>query len=90
MDISMRAKFVVSGVQEHFNDEAKTIKSGETLTMFPVAKSGPYPEDGSDEDNTFARWSPSGSLTLFIANPNLWGKYTAGSKHYLDFTQAPQ
>lgn len=84
----MRAKFIVNGVQEHFSDEAKTIKTGETLAMSPVCKSGPYPEDGTDEDNTFARWSPSGSLTLFVANPNLWGKYPVGTKHYLDFTQA--
>lgn len=84
----MRAKFIVTGVQEHFSDEAKTNKVGETLSMSPVCKNGPYPEDGTDEDNTYARWSPSGSLSLFVANPNLWGKYAVGTKHYLDFTQA--
>lgn len=88
MSITMRAKFIVNGVQEHFSDEAKTIKAGETLYMAPVAKSDGYPEDGHDDDNTFARWSPSGSLTLYVANPNLWGKYAVGTKHYLDFTSA--
>lgn len=88
MSAPMRAKFYVTGVQEHFSDEAKTIKSGETLTMFPVCKSGGYPADGTDEDNTYARWSPSGSLTLFIANPNLWGKYAVNEKMYLDFSPA--
>ena len=88
MATTMRAKFQIYGVQEHFSDEAKANKSGETLTMHPVCKSGPYPEDGSDEDNSYARWSPSGSLTLFIANPNLWGKYAVGEKMYLDFSPA--
>ncbi len=54
-----------------------------------VAKSGAYPEDGSDEDNSFARWSPSGSLSISIQNPNLFGKFTVGQKFYVDFTEAP-
>lgn len=84
----MRAKFIINGVKEHFGDEAQTVKTGETLSMSPVCKSGGYPADGTDEDNTYARWSPSGSLTLFVANPNLWGGYKVGEKMYLDFTPA--
>jgi hypothetical protein len=88
MTTKMRAKFIVNGVQEHFSDEAKTIKSGETLTMAPVCKSGGYDATGNDEDNTFAKWSPSGSLTLFVANPNLWDQFKVGQKLYTDFTEA--
>lgn len=53
--------------------------------MQPVCKSGGYPADGSDEDNTFAKFSPSGSLELLIANPALIGTFTPGDAYYLDF-----
>lgn len=88
MTTAMRAKFIVNGVQEHFSDEAKTIKSGETLSMSPVCKPEGYDATGLDDDNTFAKWSPSGSLTLYVANPNLWGKFKVGQKFYTDFTEA--
>lgn len=58
----------------------------ENLTFFCVSKSGAYPEDGSDEDNTFAKFSPSGKLELTVANPALLGKFPVGSTFYVDFT----
>lgn len=51
-----------------------------------VAKNGAYPEDGSDEDNTFAKFSPSGVLDMQIANPDLLGKFKVGDTFYVDFT----
>lgn len=77
----MRAKMQISHVDKHDG-------GNETLHFHAVAKSDGYPADGSDEDNSYARWSPSGSLTLQVANPNLWGKFKAGDKFYLDFTRA--
>ena len=76
----MRAKMRVASVQKH---EGFT---QETLKFSAVCKSDGYPADGSDEDNTFARWTPSGELTLAITNPALHGKFTVGDKFYLDFT----
>lgn len=75
-------------VNPDWQDNTKT--SSETLTFAAVCKSTAYPEDGSDEDNSYARWSPSASLTITIANPNLWGKFKVGDKFYVDFTPAPQ
>lgn len=49
-----------------------------------------YPADGSDDDNTYAKFSPSGELSLHIANPALLGKIEPGQKFYLVFTPAPQ
>lgn len=61
----------------------------------PPASSGPEiraggfrPADGSDEDNTYAKFSPTGELTLSIANPALLGKIEPGQKFYLDLTAA--
>jgi len=78
----MRAKFQVNKVERHTGQD--------TIHLNAVARSTPYPEDGSDEDNTYAKFSPSGSLTLTIANPALLGKVQPGRKFYLDFTEVPE
>lgn len=82
----MRAKLQVGFVQEFFYGPDKT-KSQETLTMHAVAASK-YPEDGSDEDNTYAKFSPGANLSINIANRALFGKFTVGEKYYVDFTKA--
>jgi len=78
---TMRAKLQVSSVQKHEG-------GNETLNFHGVAKSSAYPADGLDEDNTFAKWSPSVSMSIQVANPALWGKFQAGDKFYVDFTPA--
>jgi len=82
----MRAKMQVTAVVPTKNAADET--TSETLSFAAVAKSGGYPPDGSDEDNSYARWSPSGHLTITVANPNLFGKFAYGDKFYLDFTKA--
>jgi len=76
----MRAKMIITNVEK--------IGDCEKLSFRAVAKSGAYPEDGGDEDNTYAKFSPDGSLSLTVANPALHGKFVAGEKYYLDFTRA--
>lgn len=63
--------------------------NGEEIRLVCVGPKGQYPADGSDENNTFAKFSPSGDLRLFVANPALIGKFNPGESFYLDFTQAP-
>ncbi len=74
----MRAKLQVGNVQENFNWQ----------TPEQVAASK-YQEDGTDEDNTFAKWSPGANFSINIANPALWGTFRHGQKFYVDFTEAP-
>lgn len=76
----MRAKMYISKIEQY--------QSQEVLKFNCVAKSGGYPDDGSDEDNTFAKFSPSGELSLTVANPALIGQFKVGQKYYLDFTEA--
>lgn len=82
---TMRAKMVVDSVEE-INDGTK--KYSESLKFRGVCKDGAYPEDGSDEDNSFARWSPYIQLEMHVTNPNLWGQLKVGDKFYVDFTPA--
>lgn len=77
----MRAKLQVQSVERSVNCER--------LKMCAVAKDGGYPEDGSDEDNTFAKWSPQAEFTLVCANPALFGQINPGERFYVDFTRAP-
>lgn len=76
----MRAKMKVSKVEQ--------FETCENLTFNAVCKSGSYPEDGSDEDNTFAKFTPTAELKMSITNPALLGKIKPGQKFYVDFTLA--
>lgn len=77
---TMRAKMVIH--------EVKRYEAAEVLSMSAVCKPDGYDADGFDEDNTFAKFSPSGQLSLTIANPALLGQFNPGDKYYLDFTKA--
>ena len=79
MSATMRAKMKITSVTRHSAEY-------ETLALSGVSKSTPYPDDGSDEDNTFARFSPSVELKISIANPALIGKFNPGDTFYVDFT----
>lgn len=79
---AMRAKMKINHID-------KRHEGYETLYMNPVARNSAYPADGADENNTYAKFSPSGMLSLTIANPDLLGKFQEGEEYYLDFTKAP-
>ena len=79
---SMRAKVRLTSIKPYPEEGTP---SQESLTFNFPAKSGNYPADGSDEDQQFAKFSPSGSLSLTVANPNLIGKFAVGDTFYLDF-----
>jgi len=83
----MRAKMAVQSVTVNPDWQDATKTSSETITMAPVCKDGSYPADGTDEDNDYARWSPAGHLSLTIANPNLFGKFSMAQKFYVDFSE---
>lgn len=82
----MRAKVRVSGVFPMQDSNGSVTQ--ERLMFHGVAKSGGYPQDGSDEDNTFAKFSPSVSMDFIIANPALFGQFKPGDTFYVDFTPA--
>lgn len=81
----MRAKVKITNITQNKSEGGEV--TSEALTFNFPAKDGAYPADGSDEDQQFARYSPSGALSLTIANPALIGKFAEGDKFYLDFTK---
>lgn len=90
MSTSMRAKFMVTNVKQ-YKDENDNV-SGEYLQMSAVGgnkvQHDPYPEDGSDEDNTFAKFTPCADLSMSIANPVLFNQFKYGDKLYVNFSPA--
>ena len=76
----MRAKLKIGHIVKHSPE-------CETLHFHGVSKCTGYPSDGSDEDNTYAKFSPMAELKLMIANPALIGKFQAGQTFYVDFTE---
>lgn len=80
---AMRAK-----MRLHHIDRQFVSNDCETLYFHAVSRNDGYPEDGSDENNTYAKFSPSAMLQLTIANPALIGKFVEGEEYYLDFTKA--
>ncbi len=80
----MRAKLQVSSV-------SPVVGGTQILNFHGVGGDkvqGGYPADGTDEDNDYARWSPSVSLQISIANPALHDQFKTGDKFYVDFTPA--
>jgi hypothetical protein len=78
----MRAKLQIASVTKH-GPECEQLK-------FHGVAAKSYPADGSDEDNTFAKFSPSVMLDITITNPALIGTFEPGQKFYVDFTPAPE
>jgi hypothetical protein len=78
---AMRAKMRVTQVERHSD-------TCETLHFSAVCRSEGYPEDGSDENNTFARFTPTASLSMSVTNPALIGEFAVDEEYYLDFSKA--
>lgn len=81
MSTSMRAKMKINRIEQYS-------ATCETL-HFNAVCAKTYPADGGDEDNTFAKFTPSATLTIQITNPALVGQFKPGETYYIDFTEAP-
>ena len=82
---TMRAKMRVSYAAPYaYGPDQK----GEHLTMCAVYPQKAYPADGSDENHTYARWTPQADLRITITNPDLFEKFKVGDDFYVDFTRA--
>lgn len=55
-----------------------------------VSMSAVYGGSTNDEDNSFAKTTPSGKIELTIANKDLHGVYQPNDTFYVDFTPVPK
>jgi len=82
----MRAKLRLQSVEQLSNGLAPGV-TAEKLTFSAVCSKG-FGPNGESEDNTFARYTPTASLTMHVNNPDLIGKFVPGASYYVDFTPA--
>lgn len=75
----MRAKLRLIAVNPIYS-------GAETLSFMAVGPNSSYPHDGSDDNNSYALWTPSAELKMTVNNPNLIGKFKVGEEFYVDFT----
>ncbi len=72
--MAVRAKFTV--------DQKTTNRDGsQSVRLTPVT-------GGSDENKSFYKWTPSGSIDLAILNPDAAAAFAVGESYYIDFTPA--
>lgn len=83
--VRMRAKFKVDAINASTSTDGSV--SSESISMSPVFADN-YGPNGENEDNDFARYTPSGNLQMVITNPALFDTMVVGEKYYLDFTKA--
>ncbi len=77
----MRAKVTVRNVNHQYAGQ-------EEVTFAPVVSGEQFGPNGESENNTYARYTPSGEIRLTITNPDLHGKFEQGQEFYVDFTPA--
>lgn len=73
--MNIRAKFKVESV-------SKT-EFGEGVKMNAVCY------DGTKENASFSKFTPSGSFEMFVTNEKLFGAFKPGAEYYLDFKEVP-
>lgn len=78
----MRAKMRVGAVLPCGMDGNKVTQE---KVYFHAVAASQYPNDGADENNTFAKYTPSAELNILIANPSLIGGFSVGDTFYVDF-----
>lgn len=72
--MTVRAKFRVNSVTE----QEGGLKS---IILSPVTQ-------GSKENESFFKWTPSGNIHLGVLNPAASEQFTPGQEFYVDFTKA--
>ena len=86
--MTTRAKLRVESVRLTGSD-GKGGHAHEEVQMRAVGVPGVYPESGLDEDNTYAKWTPSADFRITVANPALFGAFKPEQVYYVDLTPVP-
>lgn len=74
--MTVRAKFKVTQITEH--------EGGIKAVKLQAVTSG------SEENNTFFKWTPSASIDLSTLNSFAAERFVPGKEFYVDFTEAPK
>ena len=75
----MKAKLLLESVRVRANSE---------ILNFTAVTDTKYGGEGWNEDNTYAKFTPTATLEMCVTNSDLWGQFVPGQKFYVDFTLA--
>ena len=75
----VRAKFTVVETRQHANTAGAT-----TIVLRPQY------DTSVEEDKRFAKYTPSGELTMYVDNPPAQAFFELGKTYYIDFNIAEQ
>jgi len=82
----MRAKMVCTRVEDTLDGETKVAEQ-QIFNAVCSDDAGDFDENGYNENNSFALFTPSGVINLDVRNPDLFGKIAPGDEFYVDFVQ---
>lgn len=86
--MSVRAKMLCTARNESPRHEP----DGSTITAAQITLSAQYepdPEKRSPENEIFGKATPSGSVTMYVANGKAHEQFQVGKFYYIDFTECP-
>ena len=78
--MTTRAKFRCSLVEPSSVEHIAT--PWETVRFDAV-----YSPDPESENYSWSKWTPNGSLSMTITNPNIFGKFEVGKEYFLDISE---
>lgn len=78
---TIKAKVVVTAVEDQISFGEVKEKYGENVRMMPVYGNG-------EENKSYSDATPSGAITLLITNKNAWGFFVEDKEYYVDFNRA--
>ena len=76
--MGLRAKMRCTSVTSH---DAGAGQVNELVTLIAVSK------DGSEDNKTWAKFTPSGTLALTITNPEAQARMKPGREYYVDLEE---
>ncbi len=81
--MSVRAKLQCVNVEDNVGIGLyeKPIKTGENVAFSAIYSDTP-------EDNTFSKFTPSADFTMFVSNPDMYGRFIRGKSYFFDITPA--
>lgn len=77
--MNIRCKFVVQSVKE-LNWHIEDGKFGQEIEMDAVHDS----DSSNSENESFSKYTPSGTLKFMVSNPNVIGTIRPGQCYYID------
>lgn len=82
---TMRAKMKVLNVTTF---DTAGVVTQQRVNFTAVCKKDGYDSTGDDENNSYAKWTPSADANFTIMNPALFDQFKVGDEFYVDFTKA--